>query len=159
MVKKPTCFKNPANPKCIDLIIINKPGMFQNVKTYETGLSDFHKLVVYVMKLSYKKTPPRTIKYTDYKNLSNKHFKNSLNEILANNSELENNSFNEIVVNLLSYQAPFKKRMVRANYKLFMNKEIHKAIMVRSRLTNKFLKEKASSSREAYSKQRNYCVK
>ena len=75
MVKKPTCFKNPANPKCIDFIIINKPGMFQNVKTYETGLSDFHKLVVNVMKLSYKKNPPRTIKYTDYKNLSNKHFK------------------------------------------------------------------------------------
>ena len=30
---------------CIDLIITNKPGMFQKVKTYETGLSDFHKLV------------------------------------------------------------------------------------------------------------------
>ena len=46
MVKKPTCFKNPAKPTCIDLIITNKPGMFQNAKTYETVLSDFHKLVV-----------------------------------------------------------------------------------------------------------------
>ena len=55
MVKKPTCFKNPAKPTCIDLIITNKPGMFQNAKTYETGLSDFHKLVASTMRLSYKK--------------------------------------------------------------------------------------------------------
>ena len=40
-----------------------------------------------------------------------------------------------------------------------MNKETHKAIMVRSRLRNKFLKEKTAFSREAYNKQRNYCVK
>ena len=30
-------------------IITNKPGMFQNAKTYETGLSDFNKLLVTVM--------------------------------------------------------------------------------------------------------------
>ena len=42
-----------------------------------------------------------------------------------------------IVLNLLSSQAPFYKRMVRANQRVFMNKEIHKAIIVRSRLRNK----------------------
>ena len=42
MFKKPTCFKNPAKPPCIDLIMTNTPGMFQNAKTYKTGLSDFH---------------------------------------------------------------------------------------------------------------------
>ena len=31
--------------------------------------------------------------------------------------------------------------------------------MVRSRLRNKFLKEKTAFTREAYNKQRNYCVK
>ena len=40
-----------------------------------------------------------------------------------------------------------------------MNKEIHKAIMVRSRLRNKFLKEKTAFSREVYNIQRKYCVK
>ena len=63
--------------------------MFQNAKTYETGLSDFHKLVVSAMKLSYKKRPPRMIKYRDYKDFSNEHFKNSLYEKLANNTELD----------------------------------------------------------------------
>ena len=52
MVKKSTCFKNPAKPTCIDLIITNKPGMFQNAKTYETGLSDFHELAVSTIKLT-----------------------------------------------------------------------------------------------------------
>ena len=138
MVKKLTCFNNTAKPTCIDLIITNKPGMFQNAKTYETGLSDFHKLVVSTMKLSYKKRPPCMIKYRDYKNFSNEHFKNSLYEKLTNNTELDYNGFEEIVLNLLSSQAPFKKRMVRANQRVFMKKEIHKATMVRSRLRNKF---------------------
>ena len=52
MVEKPACFKNPVKPTCIDLIITNKPGIFQNAKTYETGLSDFHELVVSTMKLT-----------------------------------------------------------------------------------------------------------
>ena len=108
------------------------------------------------MKLSYKKRPPRMIKYRDYKYF---YFKNSVYEKLTNNTELDYNGFEEIVLNLLSSQAPFKKRMVRANQRVFMNKEIHKAIMVRSRLRNKFLKERTAFSREAYNKQRNYCVK
>ena len=40
--------------------------------------------------------------------------------------------------------------MVEANQGVSVNKEIHKAIMVRSRLRNKFLKEKNTFSREAY---------
>ena len=40
-----------------------------------------------------------------------------------------------------------------------MNKYIHKAIMVRSRLRKKFLKEKTVFSKEAHNKQRKYCVK
>ena len=39
-----------------------------------------------------------------------------------------------------------------------MNKPLSKAIMVRTRLRNKFLKSKTTESREAYKKQRNYCV-
>ena len=83
--------------------------MFHDAKTYGTGSSGFCKLVVNMMKLGYKKTLARMIKYRDYKKFSNKHFKTSLNENLANNTELESNSFEEIVLNLLPSQAPFKK--------------------------------------------------
>ena len=30
VLRKPIYFKNPAKPTCIDLMITNKPGMFQN---------------------------------------------------------------------------------------------------------------------------------
>ena len=92
------------------------------------------------------------IKYRDYKNFSNEHLKISLYVKLKNNTELDYNGFEEIVLNLSSSQAPFKKTMIRANQRVFMNKEIHKAIMVRSRLRNKFLKEKTAFSREAYNR-------
>ena len=49
MVEKPTSFKNPAKPTCIDLILTNKPGVFRNAKTYKAGLSNFHKLAVSII--------------------------------------------------------------------------------------------------------------
>ena len=50
IVNKPTCFKNPKNPSCIDLVLTNKQESFLKAKTVETGLSDFHKMVVSVFK-------------------------------------------------------------------------------------------------------------
>ena len=40
-----------------------------------------------------------------------------------------------------------------------MGKELNQAIMVRSKLRNKFLKLKTEENRLAYAKQRKYCVK
>ena len=54
--------------------------------------------------------------------------------------------------------APLKKRYIRANNSPFMTKELCKAIMYRSRLRNKLLRVNNTQSREAYRKQRNYCV-
>ena len=56
MNNRPRCFKNPEKPSWIDLILTNCPRSFQNSCTIETGLSDFHKLVVTVMKTTYKKS-------------------------------------------------------------------------------------------------------
>ena len=51
-----------------------------------------------------------------------------------------------------------KTKYLRAKNSPFMNKELRKAIMVRSRLKNKSLKLKTIEAREAYKKQRNFCV-
>ena len=56
LFKKPTCFKNSDNPTCIDLILTNRQKTFQNSTTIETGLSDFHKLTVTVIKILLMKT-------------------------------------------------------------------------------------------------------
>ena len=46
MINKPTCYKNPDKPTCTDLILTNCPRSFQNSCVIETGLSDFHKMIV-----------------------------------------------------------------------------------------------------------------
>ena len=47
--KEPTCFKNPNNPSCIDLFLTNTTRSSQETQVFETGLSDFQKLVVTVL--------------------------------------------------------------------------------------------------------------
>ena len=37
--KVPTCFKNPVNTSCIDLILTNRPGCFMCTQVIETSLS------------------------------------------------------------------------------------------------------------------------
>ena len=41
IIHKLTCFKNPKNPSCIDLVLTNKQDRFLKVKTVEIGLSYF----------------------------------------------------------------------------------------------------------------------
>ena len=50
LVKDPTCYKTPSKPPCIDLILRNFRKPFQHTQTIETGLSDFHKLTLTVLK-------------------------------------------------------------------------------------------------------------
>ena len=51
-----------------------------------------------------------------------------------------------------------KKKYIRANQSNFMTGKLSKAIMKRSKLRNRFLKEKTEASRKAYNIQRKYCV-
>lgn len=55
VVEKPTCFKNLNNPPCVDLFLIKWARSFQNTNTFEIGLSDFHNMIVSVMKAHYEK--------------------------------------------------------------------------------------------------------
>ena len=61
LLNKPTYYKNPANPSCIDLLLTNCSKYFQNSNVVETVLSDFNKMVVTVMKTSYRKLGIRNI--------------------------------------------------------------------------------------------------
>ena len=63
--KEPKCFKNPNNPSCIDLFLSNTIS-FQETQVFETGLSDFHKLVVTVLKSTFPKPPSKIITYRSY---------------------------------------------------------------------------------------------
>ena len=55
LISKPTCYKNHENPTCIDLILTNRPGYFQHNNVFETGISDFHLLIVTQLKMGSRK--------------------------------------------------------------------------------------------------------
>ena len=67
--------------------------------------------------------------------------------------------FTESIFCIFNKHAPIRKRYLRANEALFMTKELHNAIMKRSRYRNKFLKDKSQTSRENYKIQQNLCKK
>ena len=81
-IKQPTCFKNREKPSCNDLISINRPKSFQSTYIIETGLSDFHRVTVSVLKMHFRKLPPRIISYRDFSYYHNANFINSLTEVL-----------------------------------------------------------------------------
>ena len=50
LIKEPTCFKNPHNSKCIDLIMTNRSIIFfKNSCVMETEWSDFHKMTINIL--------------------------------------------------------------------------------------------------------------
>ena len=59
---------------------------------------------------------------------------------------------------ILNKHAPTKIKYLRSNQGKFMTKGLHKAIMKRSRLRNKFLRDRTDRSRKEYKKQINFCV-
>ena len=128
----------------------------------ETGLSDFHKMTLTVMKVFYKKQKPTIITCLSYKNLSNEVFmvdvQNRISQVTSENNDLEFDIFNAVFNEAIQKEAPIKQRYVRTNQAPFINKTINKEIMKRSRLRNKFLNTKSDNDRKAYNKQRNLCV-
>ena len=71
---------------------------------------------------------------------------------------MEYQHFLNIFIEVLNKHAPMKQKYLRANQERFMAKNLHKAIMKRSRLRNKFLSDRTKMSRKEYKKQRNFCV-
>ena len=160
LIKSPTCFKNPDNPICIDLVLTNKHRSFQNTSVIETGLSDFHRLTITVMRVNFQKQIPKVLNYRNYKLFNNELFRNDLlmEFSVLGYQNVSCKDFESIFLHVLNIHAPQKKKYIRANNAPFMPKDLCKAIMVRSRLRNKYLKTKTIESRNMYKKQRNYCV-
>ena len=158
LVTDPTCFKNPCNPSLIDLILTNRARRFQDSCVIET---DHHKLTIIVLRAHFLKQAPITINYRDYKRFDQIRFRNELLEKLSNinGGKLDYDTFEGYFVDLLDKHAPSKKKYIGANSSPFMNKTLSKAVMTRSRLRNKFLKNPNNVNRTGYTKYRNYCTR
>ena len=130
LIKKPTCFKNPNNSTCTDLILTNKQKSVQNSIIIKTGLSEFHKFTVTVLKSYFKKLKPKELIYCDFKNFSNQQFRTELVKELNKNNVGVNQfeSFQTISLGLLSKLGPLKKKTLRNNQSSFITKEVPKVI-------------------------------
>ena len=162
LIRQPTCYKNPSNPVCIDLILTNVPRSFQSTCVVETGLSDFHLMTLTVMRKSFKKYQPKIINYRSYKNFSNEKYRETLINNLSKENFINNDDgfqrFCHISLDALNKHAPRKKKHARGNQMPFFNKELSKAIMTRTKLRKIFLQNRSKGNRIRYTKQRNFCV-
>ena len=78
LIKVPTCFKNPDKLNTIDLMLTNSVRSFQNSCALETGLSDFHKMTVTVLKSYLEKKQPKIMSYRDFGKFSNNDFRTQI---------------------------------------------------------------------------------
>ena len=71
LVCVPTCYKNPEHPSCIDFFLTRKNLCFHDTNNFDTGLSDFHKLIATVMVTYIRKMKVRTIRYRSHRKFDN----------------------------------------------------------------------------------------
>ena len=88
---EPTCCTNPNNPTCIDLVKTNRPKSFQNSTTFEIELLGFHKMILTVLKVSFKKKKTRVLNYRKYEfydnNIFQEQFLTKLNHICVSKQD------------------------------------------------------------------------
>ena len=100
LIRQPTCYKNPSNPVCIDLILTNVPRSFKSTCVVETGLSDFHLMTLTVMGKSFKKYQPKIINYRSYKKFSNEKYRETLINDLSKANFINNDNAFQIFCNV-----------------------------------------------------------
>ena len=88
-------------------------------------------MVVSVFKTNFKNQKPKIVTY--------RHNKRFDKDIFRENISCD--AIENLVFHILDKMALIKQKYIRGNQSLFMNKDIHKAIITRMRLRNRFLKE------------------
>ena len=144
-VKEPTCFKSRSNPNSTDLLIFKRRRQYR----VRTGLSDFHKMVVSVLKYTFQGSGPKELVYRDYKNFDTVIFKRELEDKL-NQQINEYKHFQQIFLEILNIHASIKKKLLGANHAPYMTKALKKAVMKRSELETKYVKNKTSDNLKSY---------
>ena len=100
--------------------------------TFETCISDHHKLASTILKSgSFKGTPKMKI-YRSYKKFELENFNRILKDKLENLADHSYAEFEKVFLKELNKHAPLKKKILRHIDNAFMTKELRKEIMLRS---------------------------
>ena len=154
LIKEPTCYKNPNNPSCIDLILTNQSRKFKNSCVFDNGLSDFHRLVLTSFRFKFSPGAPKQVFYRSYKIYNPTNFQKELVESIKNDTD--HDTFNQHLLNVLDKHAPIKQKTLRANEAPYMTKALKRAMMKRTELANKYHKHRRPEDFARFRKHRNY---
>ena len=97
----------------------------------------------------------KVITYWSYKNFNSENFNKCLGGSLSNCKNCS--EYGGRFLEVFDAHAPLKKKVVRANEVPYMTKALRKAFADRSRLENKYYKNRSVESLRAYKKQNNFC--
>ena len=139
----------------MDLFITNSYRSFQKTTTITTGLSDFHKMTLTVLKTTFPKSIPKVICYRTPYELTE--LETTLKKNLQDMKEQTYSNFEDAVMGSYNSVSSTKQRTVRANEKPYVTKEMRRAIMLRSQLQNRKFKHGSEENIQACKKQENYC--
>ena len=114
-------------------------------------------MTVTEFKISFQKLQPKITSYRDYKNFDNGKFRSDIWKMNFNTTDLE--GFMKTAFDIFNKNASIKRKYIRANEAPFMTKDLHKAIVKRSKLRNTFLKSGNLSDGKNYTSQINLCKK
>ena len=148
LIKQPTSFKNLENLTRIDHILTNHPKSFHSPSVLETGLSDFHKLTLTVLKSFHAKHKPEIIQYRNFNNFDDVSFRADI---------LQKYLFKMFTMEILRNLNAFPRKNLRCNQSPFMKKQLRKTIITRTRLRNKCRKYNSDRNLTAYKRQKYLC--
>ena len=101
-------------------------------------------LITTTLRSTFRKLPPKTVKYRNYKNFNKTVLLHELDQKLIQGDLYRPDDpyfkLTEIIPSLLSKHAPIKSKQIRGNQALFINNSLSKMIMQKSKVWNKFLK-------------------
>ena len=107
LIKTPTCYKSREG-RWIDLMLTNNHRCFFGSQSFETGFSDFHYMVYYILKTTFVRIPPKKVNHRDYRKFSEQDF---MNDFVLSYNRCPPNSYEEfekLVVKVLDRHAPLK---------------------------------------------------
>ena len=160
VIKSPTCFKG-ANPTLIDVILTNCPERVSESSSIDTGISDFHNMVLTSTKIQLPKPVKGFFRYRSYKSFNEEKFVVDLEAAPFHVAGI----FDDVTVddamwfhdtllsNVINEHAPLKSKRARANNAPFMNGNLRREINIKRTLRKKSKKYKGNW--EAYRVQRN----
>ena len=148
-------FNLPVENNHLEAIIQAYNQLFQ---TFESGLSDHHKLICAILKSGGLKGGPIEKIHRSYKTFDSDQFQEILKIKLENIKSKLYGDFETVFLRELNKRAPLKKKFLRHNKNPFMTKNLRKQIMVQSKLRQNFNKNRNYENWYKYKRQRNPCL-